>query len=89
VFRTPAAGSPGGSGRGILSGPALLNTDIALLKNVSVRESMRFQLRGELFNAFNQVNFNSPTTSLASTQFGRIASAQAGRTVQLGVKFLW
>jgi hypothetical protein len=89
VFRTPAAGSPGGSGRGILSGPALLNTDIALLKDVSVRESMRFQLRGELFNAFNQVNFNSPTTSLASTQFGRIASAQAGRTVQLGVKFLW
>jgi hypothetical protein len=89
VFRTPPAGSPGDTGRGILSGPALLNTDIALLKDFTVHESYRFQLRGEFFNAFNQVNFNNPTTSLASTQFGRITSAQAGRTVQLGLKFLW
>lgn len=89
AFRTAPLGSPGNGGRGILSGPALLNTDLALLKDVTLRESYRLQIRGEFFNAFNQVNLNNPTTSVASTQFGRITSAQPGRTIQLGLKFLW
>jgi hypothetical protein len=89
VFRTPAVGSVGAGGRGILSGPALVITDLAVLKDFNVREDLRFQLRGEFFNVFNQVNFTRVRTSLANSNFGQIDQAAAGRTAQLGLKLLW
>lgn len=81
----------GNSGRGILSGPALNNTDFTVMKEIGIaaKEQVRIQLRGEAFNAFNQVNFNEPDTSVSSASFGRIRSAQAGRVIQLALKFLW
>jgi hypothetical protein len=89
AFSTPGPGSPGSSGRGILSGPALVNTDLAILKEVRIREGYQFQLRGEFFNVFNQVNFTRVRTSLANANFGEIDQAASGRTVQLGLKFVW
>ncbi len=89
AFAQPAAGTHGSSGRGILTGPALVNTDFAVLKDFVVREGYRFQFRTEFFNLFNQVNFNNPITVLTNGQFGQIRGARAGRTVQLGLKFLW
>lgn len=85
----PQLGSPGTSGRGILSGPARVITDLAVLKDIPVLESARVQFRSEFFNLFNGVNFNNPVTTLANSQFGRITGAQPGRTVQLSLKFLW
>lgn len=74
-----------------ISGPALAKTDIAVVRNFRIPgpEALRFQFRGELFNAFNQVNFNAPVTSANSSSFGRITSAQAGRIGQLAFKLLW
>jgi hypothetical protein len=48
----------GNTGRNILNGPALNNTDFTLMKDLVVREPLRIQLRGEFFNAFNQVHFD-------------------------------
>jgi len=56
---------------------------------VNVSESMRFQFRAEFFNIFNQVNFGNPIGSIANARFGAITGAAAGRTTQLGLKFLW
>lgn len=89
AFQTPATGSVGTSGVGILSGPANVATDLAILKDIRVREAPRFQFRAELLNAFNQVNFSNPVTSLASATFGKITTAGDGRIIQLGLKFLW
>jgi hypothetical protein len=89
AFSTPGPGSPGSSGRGILSGPPLVNTDLAILKEVKIREGYQFQLRGEFFNVFNQVNFTRVRTSMANANFGQIDQAASGRTAQLGLKFLW
>jgi hypothetical protein len=89
AFAQPKPGSPGTSGRGIFSGPALVNTDLAALKDIKVFEGHRFQLRTELFNCFNQVNFNNPVTGLTNSQFGKINGARSGRTIQLGLKYLW
>jgi len=50
---------------------------------------VRLQLRGEFFNAFNQVNFGNPNTTLSSSTFGRITGAGAGRAVQLAAKLIW
>jgi hypothetical protein len=66
-----------------------VNTDFAALKDFVLREGYRFQFRTEFFNLFNQVNFSNPITALTNGQFGQIRGARAGRTVQLGLKFLW
>jgi hypothetical protein len=79
----------GSAGRNILSGPANVSTDAAVLKDFALREPFKFQIRGELFNAFNQVNFSDPNTSRSSSSFGRITGAGAGRTIQIAAKVLW
>jgi hypothetical protein len=89
AFAQPPDGSVGTSGRSILPGPANVNTDLAILKDIRVTEATRFQFRAELLNAFNQVNFGSPITTLNNARFGQITSAGDGRMIQLALKFLW
>jgi hypothetical protein len=89
AFAQPPDGSVGTSGRGILNGPADVSTDLAILKDIRVTEATRFQFRAELLNAFNQVNFGNPITTLNNARFGQITSAADGRMIQLGLKFLW
>ncbi len=79
----------GNAGRGLISGPAAVNTDFSVLKDFQIREPMRVQFRAELFNAFNQVNFGNPSTTVNSGAFGRLRSASDGRIIQFGLKFLW
>jgi hypothetical protein len=89
AFVLPAVGRYGTAGRGIFSGPALVSNNMAVLKDIAVRESLRFQFRAEFANLFNQVNFSNPVATLSSATYGRITGAQPGRTIQLGLKFLW
>jgi hypothetical protein len=79
----------GTAGRNFISGPAMNSTDFTLMKDIPITEKIRTQLRGEAFNAFNQVNFNQPTVLASSGSFGRITSAGDGRVVQLALKVLW
>ena len=67
----------------------LVTTDLAILKDIMVREGYRFQLRAEFTNAFNQVNFNNPVASIANARYGEITGSQAGRVIQVGLKFVW
>ena len=60
-----------------------------MLRYVSLGSGVRLQLRGEFFNAFNQVNFNNPVTNISASNFGRITGAGPGRIVQLAFKFIW
>jgi hypothetical protein len=79
----------GSTGRNIVSGPASNRTDVSLMKDMVIRERLRLQLRGEFFNAFNQVSLGAPNTSASALNFGRITSASSGREVQLALKLLW
>ena len=89
AFRLPDLGTYGNAPRGAFSGPANVSTDLAILKDINLTETMRIQFRGEFFNVFNQVNFSNPIGSIANARFGQITGSAAGRTVQLGFKFLW
>jgi len=79
----------GNSGRNIISGPAQSDTDFTIMKDIPIHERLKAQLRCELFNAFNQVNFNAPNTLVSSGGFGRITGASAGRVIQLAFKMIW
>jgi Carboxypeptidase regulatory-like domain/TonB-dependent Receptor Plug Domain len=79
----------GNAGRGLISGPASANTDLAALKDFALRETWKLQFRGEFFNALNQVNFGNPNQTVSSAAFGRITSAASGRVIQLALKLIW
>ena len=79
----------GDAKRGLIYGPGDVNTDLAVLRYVNLGADLRLQLRGEFFNAFNQVNFSNPNTTLSSTSFGRITGAGGGRVIQLAAKLIW
>jgi hypothetical protein len=98
VCDTSPLGTFGNTGRDSLHGPGLNFTNLALMKDIPVKEQMRFELRLESFNTFNHVNFNNPqstfgsggsATNVASSQFGRVTSDSniGPRVVQLGAKF--
>jgi hypothetical protein len=92
VFVSPnllPRGVYGSTGRNIINGPATNRTDLSLMKDMTIREEFRLQLRGEFFNAFNQVTLGAPNTSASAANFGHINSASSGREVQLALKLLW
>ena len=89
AFTLPGLGRYGTAGRGIFSGPAAVSTDLAVLKDVVLRERHRFQFRAEFFNLFNQVNLNNPVVNLSSATYGQINGAGASRAIQFGLKYLW
>ncbi|MEO7146127.1 MAG: carboxypeptidase regulatory-like domain-containing protein [Bryobacteraceae bacterium] len=73
-------------------GPYLFNWDLSLLKQVPIHESMRLELRGEFFNAFNNVNFQNPTgaeTVYGLPQFGAITATFDPRIVQVALKLFF
>ncbi|HEY3836627.1 MAG TPA: TonB-dependent receptor [Bryobacteraceae bacterium] len=70
-------------------GPYMINWDLSFLKNVPIHESIRLELRGELFNAFNNVNFQSPngnSTVYGLPQFGTITATYDPRIAQVAMK---
>jgi hypothetical protein len=74
-------------------GPALVTTDLTLLKSVDVHEAQRIEFRLEAFNAFNHPNLGNPTTTFGSSNFGKISTLQSGttpsRTLQLAAHYVF
>jgi hypothetical protein len=90
--RRPQATTGTGVGsepRNAVRGPGFAQTDLSLFKNITVRQGNTIQLRVEGFNIFNQTHFNQPNATIGSSTFGQITSAQDGRVVQLGIKYLF
>jgi hypothetical protein len=74
AFVPNAIGAFGSSGKNILRGPRLFDTDLGLLKNFAITERWKLQFRAEFFNAFNNVNFWQPGNYLGSPGTGQITS---------------
>jgi len=86
AFVPNAIGTFGDSGKNILRGPRLFDTDLGLLKDFAVIERMKIQFRSEFFNAFNDVNFSQPQNYLGSSSTGRITAAGNPRVLQFALK---
>ncbi len=89
AFALPAQFTFGNAPRNVLRGPRSLISDLSLMKNVLLGGGATFQIRVEMFNVFNTVNWGGPNAVFNSANFGRITSAGAMRQVQIGGKLLF
>jgi hypothetical protein len=87
AFAHAATGQFGDVGRNTMDGPAFQQWDFSAIKSIPIHESMNLQFRAEIFNIFNNVNFELPNNDVNSPGFGQIVAAQPGRIVQLALKF--
>jgi hypothetical protein len=84
---TTAVGHFGSAGNGVITGPGEQVWDIGFIKNTNISERFRVQFRGELFNAFNHVNFNSIDNNVQDgASFGSLNGTHNPRLVQFGLK---
>lgn len=93
----------GNLGRNTERSPSVYNTNLTLLKRTRISEKVFFEARAELFNAFNQPQFPTPTldlsdliTSNASTLTqgfflnpDTVNTSSGGRVVRYQLKFVF
>jgi hypothetical protein len=66
-FTAPRGLTFGDAGRNVLNNPDRLNFDVALLKNVRLREPINLEFRAEAFNLFNNTQFRIYDPNLGTT----------------------
>ncbi len=77
---------PGNAGNGLVRGPGRWTVDFSLSKNFRLKESVRLQIRADMFNALNRVNLQSLNGNVENSDFGTLDSAGAMRQMQMGVR---
>jgi hypothetical protein len=83
---TSGPNTVGNAGRGVIHGPSTRRVDFTMSKSIRFTESVRLQLRGEVFNIFNWVNFRGVGTNVTLTSYGQVTSTRDPRTMQFGAK---
>jgi hypothetical protein len=95
VFGRPAKGTVGTAAKDVFRGPGLNNWDFALMKDIPLKsESRYFQLRLDLYNAFNHTQFSAvdntarfdPAGNQVNAQFGQTTLARPSRVSQLTLR---
>ncbi len=88
AFAAPSEYGFGTSGRSILLGPGYQTWDVSVIKQTRFSDGDSLELRVELFNALNQVNFDRPNTDYSDPSlFGKIFGADRAREIELAVKY--
>ncbi len=90
AFSMNALGTPGNAKRRFFYGPGADNYDMAVTKNLPIRESKALTFRVEAFNVFNHTQFNGPSSvdgDIGSSTFGQAISASPARILQGSLKF--
>ncbi len=92
----PSGFQPPGIGRNSFRGPRYFSVDMSLAKRFGIPrflgESTFFEVKANFFNVFNILNlqpfnFNSPSTQVTNTLFGRAERGLAGRVIELQGRF--
>jgi hypothetical protein len=87
AFAQNTPGVWGNTPRGYVRGPGFWNVDMALSRNVRV-SARQIELRVEVFNVFNHVNFGDPVVTLGATNAGAITTTNGDRRImQFAAKF--
>ena len=89
-FFSPALGTFADTGRNIIDGTGLNNTDMSLHKNFKLYERMNLEFRADAFNPFNHTEFNAVGHTITTpSQFGKVTSAKNARNLMLGLRLSW
>jgi hypothetical protein len=93
LFSTPAFGSAGNLGRNRFRGPGVNNSDAVLAKQTGIRDRVKLDMRFEVYNVFNRVQFVQPSFLTSDLVFGhstqeyiRPDGTTGARQVQIGMK---
>ena len=96
VFARPARGDFGNAPRDVVRAPGANNWDISFFKKFPVRSEARFfQLRWELYNAFNHTQFSDFDSTArfdaqgnqVNSRFGEVIAARTERRMQVSLRF--
>jgi hypothetical protein len=88
-FSLPALYTFGNAGRNSVLGPGYADVDMGVERDISLTRGPHLQLRWEIFNLLNRVNFDTPNRTFGAANFGRIFSADPARQMQLSAKLLF
>jgi len=87
LFLFPNPGELGQLSQTSYFGPKRFVFDFNMVKTFPVTETVETEFRWEVFNAFNNVNFGLPSTSIFSSNFGRISGTITNpRLMQFALK---
>ncbi|HEV2273638.1 MAG TPA: carboxypeptidase regulatory-like domain-containing protein [Acidobacteriaceae bacterium] len=89
LYTPNALGTFGDAAHNSLRGPAYTDIDSALSREFALHERWTLDARVEAFNLFNHPNFNGPISSIASSKFGQITTAQDPRILQAAMKLIF
>jgi hypothetical protein len=101
AFAAPTPGTYGNESRNDFYGPSTKQIDFSVFKNFSVKEHVTLQLRAEIFNIFNFVNYSAPANNVQGSNLGQVGSTYdvsfgapgigpgAPRNVQLAAKVIF
>lgn len=98
VFRRPAQGDWGNAPKDVIRLPGVNNWDISLFKKIPLKQEGRFfQLRWEMYNAFNHTQFSGvdttarfdPAGNQVNARFGQVTSTRSPRVMQISLRFVF
>lgn len=83
----PLDGNQGTVPRSSFRGPSFSKTDFSIIKRFPINESMKFTIRADFFNLFNNVNLGVPNSDVTLDTFGVSTSAGRARIIQFAGRF--
>jgi trimeric autotransporter adhesin len=83
AFAIPAPGTFGNAGRNSIRGPGQANVNMALTKNITLKDGRALSLRVQANNVLNRPQFSAVDGVVNSPTFGRVIAVRPMRTVQI------
>jgi hypothetical protein len=87
AFSVPVPGTFGNAGRNTIIGPGTVLFNIAMAKNIPLKDMMGFEIRLEAQNAFNHPVYTGIDTTVNSPTFGQVISVGSMRKLQVFTRF--
>ena len=81
-----AAATFGSSGRNLLRGPGVWNTDLMINRKFQIAEKVDLDFRTEFYNLPNTSHFNGPDSYVNDSTFGQISSSFGERQIRFGLR---
>ncbi len=68
-----------------LRGPRFFNVNMSVVKQFYIGERFNLELRADMFNMFNNVQFQNPDVTISDATFGQISTTYDPRIIQLAL----